>query len=214
MKMTGKILISVVAFMFVFASGAFAQEGNRDACLQKATETLDSLDGWLNEYNQQKNMADEAQKAKYEEWIRELNKLKTLVEQAKNKLEDKEGCGGSECVSDQCGLVDIADQQVAKVVDETQDQIGAESRFGDDQGRQVNQDSGLLGDDKILNDGLNPDDAVDTTYGDRSENSDLPSNGAIGSIFGNESTNESTNGSGDSSSNLPPVDPTPIVSPQ
>ncbi len=176
--------IAVVAIgiltLLLFSADLFAQ--SRGACKGKADQTMADLDKWIGEYEGQMSSAEPVQKAKYEEWINELKKLKTLVAQAKEKLANKEQCSSEECVKDQCSLVDIADQQVAQLIKETEEQLGSGTRFGEEGGRDVVKDAGTLGDDTMLA-GTDPNDAGQPTIGEESETSDNPTDGGIGNVF-------------------------------
>ncbi|RJO63142.1 MAG: hypothetical protein C4523_21320 [Myxococcales bacterium] len=191
MTVSRSIVLAVATFVagaVMWGAPAQAQgqgaspEEIRANCEEKADQTLASLDRWLEEYNRQMDAAEPLQKPKYEEWVRELEKLKTLVEQAKAKLEDSAQCQSEECLTDQCSLVDIADQQVAQLVKETEQQLGGSVRFGEEMGRSVLLDAETLGDDTLLG-GYDPAGALDPSQADQSDDSDEQTGGNIGTVF-------------------------------
>ncbi len=196
------VLLSL-AINLGFASQASAQAASRSTCQNKADKTVQDLDKWIDEYGKQMNAAEPIQKPKYEEWIRELRKLKTLVEKANDKLKNTSKCATAECVADQCNLLDIADQQVAQLIKETEEQLGAASRFGEEGGREVIVDEITLGDDTTLVDNIDPNDASEQSYSDRSDTSSQQTTGQVGSVFDDSS----------SDSELPPTPPKDVASP-
>lgn len=198
------ILFALVASMFLlFSSPAFSAD-KASQCSSKASGAIADLDKWIGEYERQMNAAEPVQKPKYQEWLRELNKLKKLVKKAQNQLGDKEKCSSPECVADQCNLIDIADQQVAQLIKETEEQLGASTRFGEEAGREVILDPDTLGDDEALP-GYDPNDASDPSYSDKSDQSDGQTAGNIGDV---------SDGSIDPDNSLPPEPATQNASDQ
>lgn len=178
------LLVLLVAglTLSLVAGAAFAQVGgggSRDECAQKAKETIDNLDKWILEYSRQMNAAEPVQKPKYKEWIRELKKLKSMVTKASEKLDSKEACSGDACIEDQCSLVDIADQQVAQLIKETEEQLGSASRFGSEGARDVTIEDDMMGNDDQLG-GPDANDANQSSYADKSGSSDNQSQGNAG----------------------------------
>jgi hypothetical protein len=198
LALTMALLLMIVGMVAAYAQGG----GDRASCSDKAAQTLENLDQWVVEYERQMASAEPVQKPKYQEWIRELKKLRTLVADARKKLEDKAVCPSEECVADQCGLIDIADQQVAQLIKETEEQLGEGSRFGEETGREVLVDNDTLGNDEIL-DSSDPEDARDDSYSDQSDSSDSQGDGQIGgNAFDDGSQND-----------LPAEDPADVASP-
>ena len=199
-KPTLIILVSVFIVWILWASPASAQ-GQRQICQEKATQTMANLDKWIHDYKKQQESADPLQKPKYDEWIQELEKLRALIEAAQEKLQDEKQCAGEECVSDQCSLIDIADQQAAEIVQESEEQIGATVQFGGKTGREVIVDDEQIGDDTII-DTEDHEDAQQHQYSDKSEESGDKSMGILGDVFEQPAPDEK----------LPPEDPKNEVS--
>lgn len=194
------VVILTLVMTGVWMVAAWAQ--GRGECSQKAAQTLENLDQWVVEYERQMASAEPVLKPKYREWIGELTKLRSLVADARAKLDNPSSCPSDECVADQCSLIDIADQQVAQLVKETEQQLGAGSRFGDETGREVLTDDDILGFDEILG-ASDPLDARQDSYADQSEQSDSPSQGRTGGDVFDESSSEE----------LPPENPAAVASP-
>lgn len=201
-KKTLATLVITMLFVFVFSGQVFA--ANKAACAKKAQETIDNLNKWIGEYSSQMEGAAPVDKGKYEEWIRELEKLKALVNSAKDKLSSGDGgCTSGDCVSDQCDMVDIAEQQVTQLIEETEEELGKDSvTASDTTGREVNKDTEQIGDDTIL-DQTDPNDATQRTYANDSSSSDSQSDGVIGDVFDNSGNPDQSGDTGDVSSSDP-----------
>ena len=204
----GKVLMGL-AFVLVLGVGAAlaaTQPASRAGCEGKSQDALKNIDKWVADYERQMQSIEPVRRAKYEEWIRELKKLRALVAQAKGKLVDNKLCSSNECIADQCSLVEIADQQVSQLIRETEEQIGESVRYGEEGGREVLLDKNALGDDKILPE-PDPSDAVSPSYGQQSSNTDRPSAGSPSGVFGDDTSNGTA-------PELPATNPREEVSPQ
>ena len=203
-----KAVVAVIAFMVLGTGLAFAasQPTSRSECDNKAQDALKNIDKRTGDYEREMKSIEPVRRAKYEEWIRELKKLKALVAQAKAKLGDTKTCSSDECVADQCSLVGIADQQVTQLIRETEEQIGESARYGEEGGREVLIDDKTLGDSKILPE-PDPNDAAPPSYGVQSGASDNRTSGSAGAVFGDDAVNGS-------SPTLPTTNPREELSPQ
>jgi len=180
-----KRLLVTLALLAVTLLGGYvyaADGGSRAECADKAKAALANIGKWIEDYTRQMNAAEPVQKAQYKEWIRELSKLQTLVQDAQNKLNDNENCSTKECVEDKCQMVAVADQQITQLIKETEDQLGSTTRFGTDSGRDVNEDTTILGDERQFQQ-YDEEEAVPPSYGDKSGNSDLQTEGLIGNVW-------------------------------
>ncbi len=191
--------------MLLMSGSVFAAD--RGQCQQKAKEAIKSLDEWIGKYNQQLEAAEPVQKSKYQEWIRELKKLKTLVTNAQDKLSDPSGCSDDECVGDNCQVVDIADQQITQLIKETEEQLGSNTRFGEEAGRDINVDTTTTGDDTIVDRG-NPNDAAPVSTADQSDGSDTQTGGRIGDVAPPNTPDDTTG------EEQPPNDPSTYLTAQ
>lgn len=207
-RFLGKALLALIVFTALGVAAAFAatQPTSRSDCDGKAQEALKNIDKRVADYEREMQSIEPVRRAKYEEWIRELKKLKALVAQAKVKLGDTKACSSDECVADQCSLVGIADQQVTQLIRETEEQIGESARYGEEGGREVLIDNKTLGDSKILPE-PDPNDAAPPSYGVQSGASDNPTSGSAGAVFGDDAVNGS-------SPSLPTTNPREELSPQ
>jgi len=178
---------------------------SRAPCQSKALDSLKNLDKWIAQYSRDMQSTEPAKRAKYEEWLRELNKLKTLVNQSKGKLNDLKGCASDECVADQCSLVAIADQQVAQLIRETEEMIGETARFGEENGREVLLDADALGNNTLI-DSRDYDDAQEPSASQASNSSSRH----------DENDTLVNGGSASNGTNviLPPTNPREEISPQ
>lgn len=171
--------ILVLLGLVIGVSLASSQEaGSRSGCEQKGKATLANLEKWIEEYEGKMQNAEPVQKAKFEEWIRELKKLKKLVEQSLEKLVDENKCASDDCVADQCNLIEIADQQILRLLKESKAEGEGDDTGTTEQqsGRSVMTDENTLGDDTIV-DSQDTEDAADTNYADKSDSSDNQSQG-------------------------------------
>jgi len=201
--------VLLLGIFFVLSMTTLALAADKSGCAKKAQETIDNLDKWISKYNTQMEGSEPVQKGKFEEWIRELNKLKSLVQKAQDKLESGEGgCTSDDCVEDQCSMIDIAEQQVTQLIEETEEELGKDSISGDTAGREVTVDDDQMGTEDIL-DLPDPDDATQQSYANDSATSDQQSGGLIGDVFEN-SGNPDQDGGGEVTSE----DPLEEVSPQ
>ena len=214
LTMHNKNLIKTVALLcgllFIFVTAdSFA--ANRASCAQKAQETIQNLDKWINEYSGQMESAEPVQKGKYEEWIRELKKLKTLVSKAKDKLGSGDNsCSSDDCIKDQCDMVDVAEQQVTQLIEETEEQLGKESAIsGETAGREVNLDDKQIGNEEML-DMPDRNDATQHSYANDSSTSDVQSEGRTGDVFENSGNPEQR----ESVEDVPEDDPLEEISAQ
>jgi len=146
--LTAVLPVFIALAVFLMSSTASAQgvEQQRADALQAASEALAYIDRWVEEYEKQLREADPTEKAKYEEWLRELSKLRELVEEAVEKIKN---CETEECIEDQANLIGIAQQQVDQLIKEAEERLGETVRFGEEAGREVSQDDALLGDDTM-----------------------------------------------------------------
>ncbi len=181
-KMTQKIVPVLLAiFVLLCSSTLFAQdlETARSNALKATDDALTYIDKWINEYEIQLREADPVEKAKYQEWIKELKKLRELVLEAAEKIKE---CKTVECIDDQANLVGIAQQQVAQLIKEAEERLGETARFGEETGREVSLDEEIIGDNTLDDANKDPDDAYQESTAEEAKASDI-NESASGDLF-------------------------------